>query len=242
VRGAEDTQNKPERSRPTEAPKDAPASPDASPTDKADIAPASMPEELVGPPVSAANPPANPTQPKDEPRESTPKAAPPEDVSTANPRTPPVSPAPATAATTPPAPVARPANPGKNGPDADPRSDDAAWRAEKETDPTTVRRTTRYRSGTVDVGEGLETTRIARPAWTNVTRALSGARRADFEMWIDRRGVVTNVKIVRSSGDADFDGPALNALYKWRFRGKLLDDLPSVPSARVEVRIQVIGG
>jgi TonB family protein len=60
------------------------------------------------------------------------------------------------------------------------------------------------------------------------------------QMWIDRAGVPTNLKVFRSSGDRAFDDSALDAVSKYRFRPALENNQPLPVQMTVEVNFDHI--
>lgn len=172
------------------------------------------------------------------------------DAITATPVTPENNPlrAPGTAPAVPAAPAATPvapaaeaaAKPGKAGAPGTPieQSEDAAWIADKESDPTSLRRTARYESGRVEAGEGLEILTV-NPSFDAATRNFSLPRSPVFEIKFDRNGEVKRLRMLRSSGFPNVNEPIKNAMFKWRARGKALDELPNEPDAGVVLRITI---
>ncbi|MGQ0626529.1 MAG: hypothetical protein ACT4PL_00320 [Phycisphaerales bacterium] len=120
--------------------------------------------------------------------------------------------------------AAPPAKPGKGG-DAR-ETDEAAWLADKESDPTSTRRTAKFQAGRVDAGEGLEIITV-NPRFGPTVRNLTSPRSPVFEVKFDRAGAVKRVRLLRSSGIEDVNEPVKNALFQWRARGRVLNELPA---------------
>jgi TonB family protein len=57
------------------------------------------------------------------------------------------------------------------------------------------------------------------------------------EISFARNGRPTNARIIESSGDTRLDEPILDSLYRWRAKGKKLDDLKGEETFDVKLRI-----
>lgn len=123
---------------------------------------------------------------------------------------------------------AQPARPAVRAPQTP--IDNDAWLADREADPSSVRRVGEFRSGKVEAGEGIEI-KTVRPVFTAVTRALALPAPPMVEITFDRSGNVSSASVIRSSGYPDVDSPILSAVYQWRATGKALATLPSTPGS-----------
>jgi hypothetical protein len=147
--------------------------------------------------------------------------------------------APANAPATPPA-AAKPPTPGSEPGSGGSPTATPGEASNRESDATsTVRRAGNFRNGRIDVGEGLEI-RTARPNLTLLARASTAPRPPLAEVYFDRTGTVVDVKLIESSGyPTEVDEPVRTALYRWRARGNVLDELPETADARVVLNIRV---
>ncbi len=99
-----------------------------------------------------------------------------------------------------------------------------------------MKRAATFRNGRVEAGQGLDI-RTVRPIFTAVTRALSFPSPPIVEVKFSRAGVVEHVRVIRSSGYDDVDGPIVNAVYQWRASGKVLSTIGNEPDAGLVMRI-----
>ncbi len=127
--------------------------------------------------------------------------------------------------------------PGKPGPQMD--TDEVAWVADKEADPTSLRRVAKFEAGKVEAGQGLEILTL-NPQFDAVTRNLASPRSPVFEVKFNKQGEAKRVRMIRSSGTSNVNDPIQNVLYKWRARGKVLEELPDDPDAGVVLRIRFL--
>jgi TonB family protein len=67
------------------------------------------------------------------------------------------------------------------------------------------------------------------PVYPQHPLGISKQGRGVYEIHVDKAGIVTGVKILKSSGDATFDDVTLNTLRQWRLRhGPKIIELPLV--------------
>jgi hypothetical protein len=112
--------------------------------------------------------------------------------------------------------------------------------ADRDADASSMKRSAVFRNGKVEAGEGLDI-RTVRPQFGLVTEALLRPRSPTLEIVFGRDGRARSVKVLKSSGyPAQVDEPVVTALYNWRAKGKLLDQLPARPDASVSLEITVI--
>lgn len=141
----------------------------------------------------------------------------------------------------PPQPVQRPAvvqRPGQPG--SGKIQDDGAWLAEKDSDPTSVRRVAQYRSGAVTPGKGFEIYKIVRPEIGVMTRMMGASRNPTYDVLFRKNGEVARVEPVRSSGNPTLDDNIVSSIYFWRARGQDLDNLGPGDKATLTVRLNFI--
>lgn len=113
-------------------------------------------------------------------------------------------------------------------------------KADRDSDSASIRRTAIYRNGRVDAGKGLDL-RTVRPEFSLTTRALSTPASPRVEVAFNRRGFVERVKIITSSGyPAEVDQPIITALYNWRARGEVLDQLPPGPDSLLTLELTIV--
>ncbi len=132
--------------------------------------------------------------------------------------------------------AAPPAPPTPSGRGSAPILDTDAWLADREADGSSIKRAAIFRSGRVEAGQGLDI-RTVRPIFTAVTRALAFPTPPIVEVKFDRAGRVSRVRVIRSSGYADVDGPIVNAVYQWQARGDELGRIGPEPDAGLVMRI-----
>ena len=114
--------------------------------------------------------------------------------------------------------------------------DTDAWMADREADGSSIKRAANFRNGRVEAGHGLDI-RTVRPIFTAVTRALSFPSPPIVEVKFDRTGVASRVRVIRSSGYDDVDGPIVNAVYQWKASGKELAQIGPEADAGLVMRI-----
>lgn len=95
-------------------------------------------------------------------------------------------------------------------------------------------------------GQGLEITTVM-PKWSSVVRNTGASANPVVVLQFDARGIVVwadflrERRVVYSSGSSLVDDQLLNAMYRWRAKGKRLEELnPRDPSSVVEVTIKVL--
>ena len=132
-------------------------------------------------------------------------------------------------------PEPRPEQPAPHSPPADtpepvgdPEAAPGAIRSAKESDPTAFRRPVTVDPGKPVAAQGLDITTV-RPRWTLATRLISSPRNPLVRVWFRRDGRVGKASFApgASTGVEGVDGPLLDAVYRWRAKGKALDELPS---------------
>ncbi len=114
--------------------------------------------------------------------------------------------------------------------------DTDAWMADREADGSSVKRAATFRNGKVEAGQGLDI-RTVRPIFTAVTRALAFPTPPVVEVKFDKAGMAKRVRIIRSSGYDDVDGPIVNAVYQWLAAGKALATVGDEPDAGLVMRV-----
>ncbi|MDP1660577.1 MAG: hypothetical protein Q8L55_01570 [Phycisphaerales bacterium] len=130
-------------------------------------------------------------------------------------------------------------NPGASGASGTPMADKTVA-ADRDADAASVKRAAVFRNGKVEAGEGLDI-RTVRPEFSLATRALRQPRSPTLEIVFGRDGRARSVRVLKSSGfPYEVDEPVKTALYNWRAKGRLLDDLPLRPDAVVLLEITVI--
>jgi hypothetical protein len=96
------------------------------------------------------------------------------------------------------------------------------------------------------VGEGLEIVTV-RPRYTSAVRLSAVPKNPIVVMWFDATGKVSRAEFLRdgkrhySSGIVGVDEPLMNAIYRWRAKGKRIDALDADdPKSLVEVSIKIL--
>lgn len=96
------------------------------------------------------------------------------------------------------------------------------------------------------VGEGLEIITV-RPRYTSAVRLSAVPKNPIVVMWFDAEGKVSKAEFLRegkrlySSGVVGVDEPLMNAIYRWRAKGKRIDALDAEdPKSLVEVSIKIV--
>jgi hypothetical protein len=113
-------------------------------------------------------------------------------------------------------------------------------KADRDSDAASLRRSAIYRNGKVDAGKGLDI-RTVRPEFSLTTRALTTPASPRVEIAFNRRGFVERVKVLTSSGYvAEVDQPIITALYNWRARGEVLDQLPAGPDSLLTLELTIV--
>ncbi|RMD66298.1 MAG: hypothetical protein D6824_01155 [Planctomycetota bacterium] len=101
-----------------------------------------------------------------------------------------------------------------------------ALRSPRESDAFSRRTAIVARLGRPVVAEGVSITTV-RPRFSLYTRLVANPRNPLVEVQFDRRGVVRHARIVESSGRVDVDDPVLDAVYRWKAKGKAIEALAS---------------
>tara|TARA_R110002073_G_scaffold147687_2_gene300683 strand:+ start:124651 stop:125700 length:1050 start_codon:yes stop_codon:yes gene_type:complete len=96
------------------------------------------------------------------------------------------------------------------------------------------------------VGKGLEIITV-RPRYTSAVRLSAIPKNPVVVIWFDATGKVRKAEFLRdgrieySSGVVGVDEPLLNAIYRWKAKGKQIDELdPADPESLVEVTIKIV--
>lgn len=96
------------------------------------------------------------------------------------------------------------------------------------------------------VGKGLEIITV-RPRYTSAVRLSAIPKNPVVVIWFDAAGKVRKAEFLRdgrieySSGVVGVDEPLLNAIYRWKAKGKQIDELdPADPESLVEVTIKIV--
>lgn len=112
--------------------------------------------------------------------------------------------------------------------------------ADRDSDAASVKRSAVFRNGKVEAGEGLDI-RTVRPDLSLTSRALQRPRNPTLEIIFGKDGRAKKVRVLKSSGyPSDVDEPVMTALYNWRAKGKVLDQLPARADASVSLEITII--
>ena len=112
--------------------------------------------------------------------------------------------------------------------------------SDRDSDASSVKRAAVFRNGKVEAGEGLDI-RTVRPDFSLTTKALRQPRSPTLEIIFGKDGRAKRVRVLKSSGfPSEVDEPVVTALYNWRAKGRLLDQLPSRPDATVALEITII--
>ncbi len=137
------------------------------------------------------------------------------------------------------APVAEADKPGAPGSPGTPMAEKTVA-ADRDADAASIKRAAVFRNGKVEAGEGLDI-RTVRPEFSLTTRALRQPRSPTLEIVFGKDGRARSVRVLKSSGfPFEVDEPVKTALYNWRAKGRLLDDLPLRPDAVVSLEITII--
>lgn len=111
-----------------------------------------------------------------------------------------------------------PANPAASPNESRPTS---APKEERESDPVTRIETQTVRPGEVVARKGLRINTIG-PRYSAIARRTAVPANPTAIVSFDRTGKVVNVKLIRSTGFDNVDGPLITAMYKWTAEGPLL--------------------
>ena len=137
----------------------------------------------------------------------------------------------------PPAPEPKPGpKPGPGSGEDDPG--DATTPADRESDATSVIEVPRelWNRGRPLAAEGVEL-QTRRPVLDTLTQLNARFGNPLVEISFARNGRPTNARIIESSGDTRLDEPILDSLYRWRAKGKKLEDLKGEETFDVKLRI-----
>lgn len=137
----------------------------------------------------------------------------------------------------PPAPEPKPGpKPGPGSGEGDPG--DATTPADRESDATSVIEVPRelWNRGRPLAAEGVEL-QTRRPVLDTLTQLNARFGNPLVEISFARNGRPTNARILESSGDTRLDEPILDSLYRWRAKGKKLEDLKGEETFDVKLRI-----
>lgn len=113
--------------------------------------------------------------------------------------------------------------------------------SQKESDPTALQEPVQWTPGRPPAVEGLDITTVV-PKWTVATRLSALPRNPVVRIDFAKDGSVRKAEFLRgrSTGEADVDGPLLDAIYRWRANGKALDDLPETSDAAVSFNMEIL--
>jgi len=147
---------------------------------------------------------------------------PPAEAAEASPEAPP----PATAEPRPqPTPQAQPSE--QPAPPAPTPGVEASIESTKESPATSTKPPLDVSPGQPVAAEGLDIETV-RPRWTLVTRMTALPRNPVVRVTFSKDGKVSRAEFLpgKNTGYADVDGPLLDAIYRWRAKGKALDEIP----------------
>jgi hypothetical protein len=112
--------------------------------------------------------------------------------------------------------------------------------SDRDSDAASVKRAAVFRNGKVEAGEGLDI-RTVRPEFSLTTKAIRQPHSPTLEIIFGKDGRAKRVRVLKSSGfPSEVDDPVVTALYNWRAKGRLLDQLPARPDATVALEITII--
>lgn len=112
--------------------------------------------------------------------------------------------------------------------------------SDRDADPASIKRSAVFRNGKVEVGEGLDI-KTVRPVFNTATQALIQPGSPTLEIIFGKDGRARRVRVLRSSGyPMEVDGPVVTALYNWRAKGRLLDELPPRADSSVALEITIL--
>lgn len=140
-------------------------------------------------------------------------------------------------------PVPMPSNRGEKPGQASSGGTQPGIKSEKEADAASTTTPIEIRPGQPAAAQGLDIT-TRRPNFTRLTRVTAYPDNPLLEVTFNHLGVVTKVRLVESSGNADVDGPVVNAIYQWTARGKQLAELspraPEDPGQTLTIKVRII--
>lgn len=142
-----------------------------------------------------------------------------------------------------PAPAQPPSQPAKPPQPAVPQSTGdgrEAIQSEKGSDATSLREPIRLSLGKPSAVEGLEIFPPSRPPRFRRLSLLRSPGNPVLLVGFDRTGTVRSVEVERSSGYLDVDEPIQTWAHAVRARGRLLDELPDTPPARLKLRFEIL--
>jgi outer membrane biosynthesis protein TonB len=114
----------------------------------------------------------------------------------------------------------------------------AAPREQREVAPTQIRpRTDRVSPGSVIVADGIEI-HTAHPRFALATTLTAVPGNTRVRVVFNTAGEVIEAQLLASTGYLDVDGPILQSLYRWRARGRRLEEL----DGPFELRINYLMG
>lgn len=112
----------------------------------------------------------------------------------------------------------------------------AAPRQDRESPPVTrMIDTLTIKPGGVVTGEGLEIKTFA-PRPSTITLYSTIPNNPKATLVFDKTGTVIDVRLQRSTGSPNWDGPVITSLYRWKAQGKMIDELEHT----LEVPVQLI--
>jgi hypothetical protein len=112
--------------------------------------------------------------------------------------------------------------------------------ADRDADAASIKRSAVFRNGKVEAGEGLDI-KTVRPKFNTATQALIQPGSPTLEIIFGKDGRAKRVRVLRSSGyPQEVDSPVVTALYNWRAKGRLLDELPPRPDSSVALEITIL--
>lgn len=127
---------------------------------------------------------------------------------------------------------------GDGGDDASSDAGDPGIQSDRESDAFSVA-VGEYRAGKVIAGRGIEI-RPTRPKFGLLARTLTMPAPPKVEVVFGRDGNAKRARIIRSSGyPVDIDEPIINALHEWTASGKVLGELPPLPSSELRLTLTV---
>ena len=120
-------------------------------------------------------------------------------------------------------------------------TDTPGEKSHKESPATSRQKPIEWHPGHPAAAQGLDIVTVS-PHWSYTTRLSALPRNPLVRIEFARDGHVKKAMFLpkQSTGYPDVDGPLLDAIYRWKGKGKALDDLPDQPDAAVSITFRII--
>ncbi len=119
---------------------------------------------------------------------------------------------------------------------------DPGVKSKKESIATALKKAIKVEPGKPVAAQGLDITTV-RPRWSDTTRVLASPRNPVVSITFGKNGLVSNAEFMPGldAGGRNLNEPLLNAIYRWKAKGKALDKLAANdPDAGVTLIMRII--